>query len=597
MAAGLPLFASAKFSDQTAMPRLAGAAWLTGAALVALSWTGSWARVPWRAVRWPGAALATFLAVDAVATVTGVDPVRGLLGETARYQGLLPLLMYGALMLAALAATVRGATPRVLLWGLFAGGALSAAYGLIQKAGLDWVTWAGLPEGRIGGAFAQPDVLAIELVVAAAASTGLWQDADVRARQIIGAGILLMAAALLFTESRGGVTGAGAAIIVLFAFYFRQLPPWRSMWWVAPAAAVLLAAIAITPPGRHALHRIRSAGDLHETSVSARIGLWETSLKMARDRPIIGAGPDAFPVIFGEYRTADQRAYGTTNIRPESTHNFLLDQLVDAGIAGVLAWAALVGACVWVAVRRLAALDAVRRAAVAGMIAALAGYYGDVFFSFGQSMTGWMPWLLMGAIVGTAIAGDDDETPATAGAWRVVVMPVAAAVGGVAIVVLGILAAAADWQSARAGARAQTGDLSGAAGMARTASHIDPLQPEYLVQLGFLQVAAANGSSGATQRANREAALDTYHRLNTRFAPSASGLAREAEARANLSFSTDADKQAVFDLLERAVKLDPNGAEVRQGVASFYTDLGETDRAAPHLAWLRDHGLEPLPPN
>jgi thioredoxin-like negative regulator of GroEL len=122
------------------------------------------------------------------------------------------------------------------------------------------------------------------------------------------------------------------------------------------------------------------------------------------------------------------------------------------------------------------------------------------------------------------------------------------------------------------------------------------MNPQYLVQLGFLQVAIADGSSGSAQRAARQDALDTYHRLNTRFAPSASSLVREAEARANLAFSTDAEKQAVFDLLERAVKLDPNGAEVRQGVAAFYVSVGEADRAAPHLAWMQEHGVQPLAP-
>lgn len=595
LAAGVPLFASTSFSDQTAMPRLAATAWLTGAALVAISWAGGWAGVPWRAVRWPCVALAAFVAVALIATVAGVDPVRGLLGETGRYQGLLPLIMYAVLMLAALAATARGAPPRVLLWGLFAGGVLSAMYGLIQKADLDWVEWAGLPEGRIGGAFAQPNVLAIELVVAAAASTGLWKDADARPRQIVGAGIVVMAAALLFTESRGGVVGAAVAIVVLAAFYLRGLPSWRAMRSMAAVAIVAVAIVLALPAGRDAVRRIGSGGDLSESSVAEHISVWELSLKMARDRPIIGAGPDAFPMIFGEYRSADQRAFGTRNVRPESTHNFLLDQLVDAGVVGVLAWVALVASCGWLALRRLPALDPSRRAVVVAMIAALAGYYGDVFFSFGQSMTGWMPWLLLGALIGTAVTSDaTEERPAVTAGVEIAVR-IGAAAGGVVLVVLGLIAAVADWQSARAGAQAGRGDLAGAADTARTAARWDPLQPQYLIQLGFLQVAVANGSSGAEQRAWRQDALDTYHRLNTRFAPTAAGLAREAEAQANLAFETEADRERVFDLLERAVRLDPNSAEVRSGVAEFYATVGEQQRAEPHLAWMREHGIEPVP--
>ncbi len=476
---------------------------------------------------------------------------------------------------------------RLLLAGLFLGGSLSAAYALIQRAGLDWVRWAGLPPGRIGGAFAQPDALGIELVAAAAASTGLLAGAGPRARAVIGGGVVLMLLALLLTLSRGAWVGAAGAGAVLLIFNFRRLPPWRSFWYLAPAL-MLFAAIAVAvPPGRAVLYRVRSAGDFGETSVAQRIGLWRTSLEMAADRPVLGAGPDSFPTLFPSYRTPDQPGMGTANIRPESSHNVFLDQLVDTGFVGLAVLLGLIGVCVWMGVRALPALDPPGRAAVAGMISALAGYYAAVFFSFGQAMTGWIPWILMGAIAGVAASAPApiDDRPARApAAWRAGVVRIAWALAGAVLVAAGLALVLAERSAGRAEQLARRGDVIAAVSSARAATRWDPLQPRYLLELGFYEEAAA--ATGGP--AHRNAALSAYHRLNTRFKPTAVGLVREAQAQANAAFSTPEDKDRVFSLLERAARLDPFNAELRQGVADFYASVGEDERARPHRTWLEN---------
>jgi len=603
-AAGLPLFVWSALGDEIAMPRLAGTFWLTGATLVALSVVGAWSQVRWRPLALPLALLGAVLLTSVVATAFGTDPIRSLLGEYLRYQGLLPLFLYAALMLAAMVAVAYADTARPLLVGVFIGGVLSAAYGALQWMDLDWVTWGGVPAGQIGGAFAQPEVLGIELVVAAAASTALlWSD-DTRARIVVGAGIALMLFVVMLSLSRGAWVAAFAAAIALGAMHFELLRSWRSRWWYAlPVAAVVAAAVLAVPQGRDTLgsawKRMGSARSFTDTSVSQRIGLWKLSFEMAADHPVVGAGPDAFPQLFADYRTQDQPGYHTRNARPESSHNIFLDRLVDTGVLGTAAFLALLGASAWVGWRALLRAEGMRRAQLAGLLAALAGYYAATFFYYAESATGWLPWLLLGALFGLAAATPGAEEGA---GWRFsldwpgwrAVAPIAAGTLGVVLVAGGLVLVYADYNSGRALESIRRGDVQGAIDHTRTATRWNPLHPRYLEALGsYREVAAQQG-----RRDQARPALDAFHRLNTRFEPTAFSLTREAEAQANVAFETQEDKERVFALLERAVEADPNNYDVRQGVADFYSSVGETGRAAPHLAWLeqaRAAGDAPAP--
>jgi O-antigen ligase len=590
VAAGLPLFVWNSLADGVVMPRLVASVWLAGAALLALSWLGAWSRIRWNALALPSALLGAFLFLSALSAAFGVDSVRSVLGEVHRYQGLLPLFMYAAMMLAAMTATAYAGTPRVLLIGAFVGGALGAAYGFIQWAGWDWVTWAGVPSGQIGGAFAQPEVLGLELIVAAAASTALLPDAAPRVRAVVLAGIALMLFVALLTLSRGAFVGGAAAVAVLALLHAGALRDWRRYWYVAPAVVVLAGAFLLLPQGRDTLgrgwHRMGSARNFTDTSISQRVGLWHLSLEMAADHPIIGSGPDAFPQLFASYRTQDQPGLTTQNVRPESSHNLFLDRLVDGGVLGLAAFLALLGACAWLGLRALPRLGPVRRAEMAALLAGLAGYYAATFFFYGEAMTGWIPWVFLGAVAGLASTvapeEEDDEAAPKAPPWQAPAVRIGWGALGVLLLAVGLSFTYADYRASRAYNEATGYNLDAAMDSARASTRWNPLQPSYLLALGrYREAAAQNGRTDAEAKA-----LDAYHTLNTRFDPTSETLAAEAQAQANVAFKTPQDQKLVFDLLERAVKADPNNADVRQGIVDFYKSVGEDARAKPHEEWL-----------
>ena len=395
LAAGVPLLVWGSLGNQVVTPRLAGTALLTGVACIALATTRA-PHLDVRRVRVALALLAALVAWSALATTLGVDRGGSLLGEFDRFQGLLPQLLYATLLVVAMFATVRAGTSRLLLIGIFTGAVLVGGYAVIQRLGLDWVQWTGIPGGRIGSAFGQPNVLGVELATALPASFGLWPGASPRQRPAIAVGCAVISAALLFTLSRGAWVGAGVGLAVFAVLvvadrlradttHTERAPTpdsctrtsavlsraSESLLVVTAIGAVVLGALMLVPASRSSLDnaaaRARSSANLRDTSVSAHVGLWRTALEMVRDRPLVGAGPDAFSSLFAAYRTPDQPGIGTANVRPESAHNFFLDQAVSTGVPGLAIMLALIIATAVAALRKTRG-DRQRRMFAIGMV-------------------------------------------------------------------------------------------------------------------------------------------------------------------------------------------------------------------------------------
>lgn len=589
LAALTPLVFWTALREPVVLPKLALTFFLTGIALVCVSAVGGWSRVAWDVCRWPCVLVSAFLLFALVATVTGIDPVRSLLGEYGRYQGFIPLAMYGMLALAALGATAVARSPQPVLWGMLAGGTASAAYGLLQRLGGDPVEWFGLAPGRIGAAFAQPNALGTELVVAAVCGFALWRDARGSWRVVLAAALAMIALVLLLTLSRGAWVAAALALTLLLFLFVRRVPTRREALF-GGSALVLVVGVALALPGGRDLasdvaHRARTAVDLDETSNSQRLGLWRMALDMIADRPLLGFGPDAFSQRFAAYRDPDQPGLGTMNVRPESSHSIVLDTAVGLGLPGLALWLAALGAAVWAVVRAVPRLREPHGTYARALLVALAGYYTAVLFSFAEGMTGWIPWLLIGTSLGIVAARAPEDVTWRRQEWPRWLTPGAAVgyVGALALMVFALMLVVADAAAQRGLEVGRAGDLPRGVDLLRTASRWNPLQPVYLLDLGVTQQNAGLYFG----RQYFVDAVETFETLNSRFDPTAFSLIQEAQARARLTnMERSEDRAQVFALLERAVALDPYNAEIRQAIIRFYETAGEPERAERHRAEL-----------
>ena len=601
LAAAVPLFWQTHTQDQVVIPRLAATGVLTGLACIAIA-SSTGRRMRWRVAEGPLLLLLALVLWSALATAAGVDIGNSLMGEARRYQGLLPLLMYAALMVAAMVATARLGSPRVMLAGVFIGGVLAALDAVLQRLDAQWLLvhifrepatgWSGLPAGRYGASFAQPNVLGIELVTAGLASFGLWRDTPPVQRSLLAAGWGLMLAALLFTYSRGAWVGlvAGAAVLAALIAFEREALPARmrsgfgqreALRSAAPyvvgavaVVAVLVGALALLPGGRRAYARAASAANPHDASISAHTGLWWTSMKMIRDRPFVGAGPESFSTLFAAYRTPDQPEFGTSNVRPESSHNYFIDQAVGLGIPGLVIVVALIGGTLVVGLRATRGSRRARWYAIA-LCGGIAGYFATVFFSYSEAMTAWLPWLLMGALLGVAVSAAPPSSPDEREELSLRRAEPFVRVGTIAFGVALIAAAALAFEADRLAAQAAT--LSGqhqyaaAADRARQASKLNPLDRAYLYDAGAYEVSAADTDPGALSRA-----LDAYHTVDTRFAATTFGVLSEANVlEAMYGRGQPVDINRIDALLTEGARLDPYNADAQRQIASIRNALGE----------------------
>ncbi len=568
LAAGDPLFVWGALRDPLALSRLAACFWLSGLAVAAIACLKTWSL---SAIRIPAIAAGIFILVACLSSGLGADPRGSVLGEYHRYQGLVPLLLYMLMLLAASIATQRSEHRSTLLLGITAGGTLAAGYGVLQRLGLDWVNWTNRDPARIGGPFGQPNVFGVELAVALFPAVALWSAAKGWHRDALAICIALIVAALLFTLSRGAWLGAIAGAALLVAGQARGTALLRSTAIAAAGAAGLVALAAFVPAGNSSistlLDRAKSSINPHEAANAERLGLWRSGLEMSLDDPIIGTGPDTFSARFAAYRTIDQPGILTRNVRPESSHSLAIDQAVGVGALGSAALAILIVSTIIIAWRRAPPSG---KRDVHCVSAAIVAYYVATAFSFGESMTGWLPWLLLGTLLGVA---SSEPRRADAPTWELSgVTRVSLLLFGTAATAIGVVLVVADLQAGRGARSASDGHLQNAIVRASSAEHVNPFQRQYIVDRARYEEQAA----GANDQQGLKDALTSYRRLNRRFARTAFGVLSEATVQSRvLAPNEPAHRREVSALLAEAGRLDPYNAAMVARIADVYRYIGD----------------------
>lgn len=313
------------------------------AAVAAVGLTGS--GVPAAMPRWILAGMGAWLGMLLLATAFGLDPRGSILGYYQYRQGLLTQLAYVVLLAAGwwLAATGRWAVFRTAAAGL----AAAFAYTAVQAAGADplawWIDTSDRAIGTIGNAneLSALAVISMGVVAFAPPERRLWWAA------LTWPAVLFI---VLEAESRSGLAA--------FVLFFVLLGPatlvaghrLRVSRRVAATLSAGLAAAAVLSLAAGGLEgtaaRVSGEPGRHETAGSTRLALWEGTLRVVADRPLLGAGADGLHLAFPRSRPAGLGgAYAEYDLVAQSSHNALLDTAANYGLPGLAALLALVGGC------------------------------------------------------------------------------------------------------------------------------------------------------------------------------------------------------------------------------------------------------------
>ncbi len=284
-----------------------------------------------------------WLTLAAASTLASVSPIRSLLGEAQTREGFITIAALVILALAARRAHRHaGDCERTLDWFLVTS-AVTAAYALVQHAGLDPIAWANpsqypsgsalflRPAGTLGSAIQLGVVLVPALTLTSARLVA--RPEHLRLFAPLAA---LLAAALLATLSRGAWLAAalGVSIAVAMAAHGH---------WARPAATVRALALAFIPAllwgvivlGAPILSRLTEGGDPAATSGPARLEIARAALAIAGAHPLTGGGPDTFGLLFPQFQSAAYALHAWVGL-PADAHSALLQLLATGGLLAVI---------------------------------------------------------------------------------------------------------------------------------------------------------------------------------------------------------------------------------------------------------------------
>ncbi len=540
--AGVPAVFWPKLYDDFTLPKQALLA-ASGGVLAALClWDGAWRRMP----RWLMVGLAGWGAILVASTVAGLDHWGSVLGYYQYRQGLLTQLAYLALFLAGWTAARYGH------WWVFrgAGAGLAAAftYTAIQALGMDpfawWIDTSDRAIGTIGNANELSAFAVISLGIAAFLPR---QHFAAGAALLWGAGAFIV----LEAESRSGL----AAVVLFFllvpaARVLGGQPVWPLVRAVpAVAGALVVVTIASTAAGglEGTAARVTGHATAAETGGSTRLALWEGTVHVIAEQPLLGVGPDGLHLSFPRWRPAHPGgAYASYDLVAQSSHNYALDLAANFGLPGLAIVGAVIVGCLGASVR------AQRRALAAASPdwtvawAAMAAYGALTMVNPISLAAHALLFTMLGAMAAAATGGEGEPRSAQPSrAGLAVGVPLAA--GGL---VLAAILPAADLR-AQAGWDAYAGGrFAEAAAAYRQAASLVPFERDYARREGVALTAA--GSRDPALLARAEAQLTAFDR---RFGFD-SGVAFNLAA---VLIGLGRPEAEVSAVVARAVRLNPHG--------------------------------------
>ncbi len=219
---------------------------------------------------------------------------------------------------------------------------LVSLYGIIQKFNLLPVFKAGID--RAASTIGNAAFLAGYLILATGIALYLWAREENKKWKYIFLAISAINLWVVFlTATRGAVLGLFIGIIFI-AFGALVFYPDKRKKLIAGSFLLFLILIGIdfgVSRERLAVSNIDfirrvSTISLSDSNISNRLNVWKLAVESFKENPVLGVGPENFYIEFNRLYTPE-----ISEDWFDRTHNIYLDQLMHAGIIGLLAYLAV----------------------------------------------------------------------------------------------------------------------------------------------------------------------------------------------------------------------------------------------------------------
>jgi putative inorganic carbon (hco3(-)) transporter len=199
----------------------------------------------------------------------------------------------------------------------------------LQVIGQFLIVWRITTETRLTGFMGHWMTLSGGLMLACIVGAGYFLFAMPKWRLLWLAGLAIMVAALSLSLTRSIWIATLVGVLVLLLM--------RHLHWKTFAVVGLaLCALLLLAPGV-IQRRIQSIWDTNEPSNYARLAIWKAGVRMVKQHPWVGVGPQRVSKVFYDYHPYPQDRK-RSGFFPVHMHNNLLQFAAERGIPCALFW-------------------------------------------------------------------------------------------------------------------------------------------------------------------------------------------------------------------------------------------------------------------
>lgn len=304
-----------------------------------------------------------------LSTLLSVDPHTSFWGYYGRWNGgLLSLIAYLFLYWAYVSNMGKSQTLNAIRC-LIASAFLVSAYAVLEHFGHSFSClalrgnfsvscWVPKVQERVFATLGQPNWLAAWLVAIAPLTWWLTLKKTQNAKRFIVCRLpfavlpAMLLAAILFTHSRSGLLGLGAAIAIFIFF----LLPKKLTFRAAFLTLALLTGIFIWQ------RSLSDCFDLNPNTLSSTTGtesckirtiVWYGAVDIWRHYPVSGSGVETFAYTYYNFKPVEHNLTSEWDLLYNKAHNEYLNYLATTGIVGLTSYLLLIGVFLWWIFRRM----------------------------------------------------------------------------------------------------------------------------------------------------------------------------------------------------------------------------------------------------
>jgi tetratricopeptide (TPR) repeat protein len=511
-------------------------------------------------------------------TVTSVNWRLSLWGSYERSQGAVTYLTY--LILFLLAANQLRPLPRArqLITAMAAAGVPLTLLSLSQAIGWNPFGLANDARSPIYATLGRANFVGAYLAILGPLTLALLHTTHQRRLRIVWSAILvseIIVICLTLARSAWLATAVSLSLYSLLWWGSQLVRRWRRLAWAGIGLLFLSGPLAVLWLGQ---------GQLGSTA--ARLAIWQGSLELIKQRPLLGYGADALGVVFTRVYPPELVYYQGRNFFVDRAHNLFLDWAVVAGIPGLLAFSLVLILFVIIVGQAMGQPHPPeKRALLIAILAAVLGNTANNLVSFDVTPTATATWLLMG--VGVTLAAP----PASqAGAklekrrlWQWALAGLVFVGIGAAIWQINGRPLLADIAARSANRYAQAGDWAKSIAAGEQAVAHWPVEPAHhlLLSQSYWRQAVADPAAAQTWLPKAETALLTARQIRPGGAKVWLHTAYFYTAAAR-QFGSDT-RDLAEDAYRQALTLAPNYATIYTAWGRAYLEDGDPETAATLL--------------